>query len=123
MPNNQLSKFPEYQCHKKVLAFKITEVTPRIGDVLLSSSEFPNDPVSVDIPWYLKFKPEVDSYFISYEDGYNSVSPAIPFESGYSLIPIVSSVEETLIPVPSIDPAISSTSNEIVQNSVAPQTT
>lgn len=100
-------QFPEYQCHKLVHAFKITEVTPRIGDVLLFSSEFPNDPVSVTIPWYIKFKPEMGQYFVAYEDGYTSISPAVAFESGYSL-------------VLSVDLSVALPNNEANENSAIP---
>jgi hypothetical protein len=34
-----------------------------------------------------KHRPQVGGYYVLYEDGYHSFSPAPAFESGYSLIP------------------------------------
>ena len=40
-----------------------------------------------DTPNYMhKHKPEVGGYYVVYEDGYKSFSPAGAFESGYTLL-------------------------------------
>jgi hypothetical protein len=38
----------------------------------------------VDAQYVAKHKPEVGGYFVQYEDGYLSFSPAAAFESGYT---------------------------------------
>ena len=78
------SELPKYICHKIVRAAKITAfrgdgtdspnlVLGEVGMVVLESAE-----------WYEKHKPQVGGYYIVYEDGYRSFSPAQAFERGYS---------------------------------------
>ena len=43
-------------------------------------------PIKVDRAYMNKHKPEVGGYYLRYEDGYESWSPAKAFEDGYSLI-------------------------------------
>lgn len=90
-------ELPKYQCHKKVWALKIkcialdTDVAKELnretdGSALL---EFENEnyaPMKVDHAYISKHKPEIGGYYVSYEDGYKSFSPADAFESGYTLI-------------------------------------
>lgn len=75
-----------YRCHKVVEAGRIESVR---------QSEFPADgrPVWIvgiegeSLTRFLEGKhaPEVGGYFVRYEDGYTSYSPAAAFESGYTL--------------------------------------
>lgn len=82
-------ELPKYQSHKVVRAAKITEIedhesdgtgsrTMIFGDI--GGSKFMTD------EWFDRFKPEVDGYYVVYEDGYTSFSPAEAFESGYTRI-------------------------------------
>jgi hypothetical protein len=43
-------------------------------------------PFFVDQEYMAKHKPEVGGYFVQYDDGYKSFSPAKAFEEGYTLI-------------------------------------
>lgn len=43
-------------------------------------------PFPVDADFMRRNKPEVGGYYVVYEDGYKSYSPAKAFEDGYSLI-------------------------------------
>lgn len=43
-------------------------------------------PLEVSHEWYAKHKPEAGGYFVVYDDGYKSYSPAPAFEAGYSLL-------------------------------------
>ena len=79
------TELPIYQCHKKVRAAKITGFRsngiPEAPDILLGEvgaivSHLPD--------WYAKNKPSIGDYYVLYEDGYASISPAKPFESGYT---------------------------------------
>lgn len=92
---------PLYQCHKQVRAIKIKEVLkhahpdPKADDAAFESSPafqgahlIPIDerllPIAVDEDWYRKHSPQSGGYYVVYEDGYTSYSPAAAFESGYS---------------------------------------
>lgn len=77
-------ELPQYKCHKVVRAAKITElrgngtdgpdlVLGEIGGV-----------VSLLPYWHEKHRPHVGGYYVLYEDGYKSFSPAGVFESGYT---------------------------------------
>lgn len=75
---------PRYRCHKEVQAAKITRVEAlHVPHLVLDVGR---DPVGVDPSWLEKHKPEVGGYYVRYEDGYTSYSPAEVFEKGYALI-------------------------------------
>lgn len=85
----QQVELPLYQSHKKVRAAKITEIESHESDGTgchtmifgeISGSEFLTD------EWKSRFKPEVGGYYVVYDDGYTSFSPAKAFEEGYSRI-------------------------------------
>jgi len=83
---NAQTQLPEYQCHKKVRAAKITGFRgngTNYPDLLLGEI---NGVVSLLDDWHEKHKPEVGGYYVVYEDGYKSFSPAKAFEDGYSQI-------------------------------------
>ena len=69
-----------YQCHKRVEAAKIREID---GDLLRFEG---TRAVAVSIDWIERHKPQVGGYYVRYEDGYTSYSPAKAFEEGYTLI-------------------------------------
>lgn len=76
------SVLPNYRCHKIVKGEKITAISEdgilelgRIQYRLLPSKD------------YFKINsPKPGGYYVLYEDGYESYSPAAPFESGYTRI-------------------------------------
>lgn len=88
--SDQFANLPQYRCHKVVRAVKIA----RIDDAPVSVSGSPSTLVPCDaIPpfeisshYRLKHNPQSGGYFVVYEDGYQSFSPAEAFESGYTLI-------------------------------------
>ena len=43
-------------------------------------------PFKVDHSYIRKHNPQIGGYYVVYEDGYKSFSPAEVFESGYTLI-------------------------------------
>ena len=104
-------EMPKYQCHKQVWALKIKTVAVHAsGDTAVSDAEFQASdafqgahlitvedgyaPFHVSADWFRKHKPEAGGYYVVYEDGYKSYSPASAFESGYSLIPPASTYQQ-----------------------------
>ena len=109
-------EMPRYVCHKEVHAFKIAEIRPNViprptiaelekaldmeepveicpnGDVIGSAGallipvETRYGPAHVDVAYMRKHQPQVGGYYVIYQDGYRSFSPAKPFEDGYRLI-------------------------------------
>jgi hypothetical protein len=71
-----------YQSHKRVLAAKIASIVPatetEMGLITMDDGDFCRVPPA----WLEKHKPEVGGYFVEYKDGYQSYSPAQPFEEG-----------------------------------------
>lgn len=56
------------------------------GSAMITPEEEGYAPFKVDFEYMRKHKPQVGGYFVQYEDGYKSFSPAEPFESGYTRI-------------------------------------
>jgi hypothetical protein len=79
-------ELPRYRCHKVVNAAKITSFRGNgtagpdlvLGEIGAAVSLLPE--------WHEKHKPHVGGYYVVYEDGYKSFSPAKAFEDGYSRI-------------------------------------
>ena len=72
-----------YKCFKTVKAAKITEIEKKTKwesyFLHLDSGEIR----AVTEGWFNNRAPHVDGYFVEYQDGYTSFSPADAFESGY----------------------------------------
>ena len=91
------TEMPRYRCHKEVWALKIAsiefdvDVARREHRETDGSATFvPADtsflPVRLDHAFVHKHQPEVGGYYVVYEDGYKSFSPAKAFEDGYMRI-------------------------------------
>lgn len=84
-------ELPEYICNKVVKAFKILKIVSvdnrKEGEehAFLLQSEW-HLPARVDQAFMDKNKPTSGGYFVIYEDGYQSFSPAKAFEEGYTLL-------------------------------------
>ena len=88
------SQMPQYLCHKKVHALRIKVVSvdyanlldPKsiVGGVLEFEENHP--PIEVDADYLMAKKPQVGGYYVVYEDGYPSYSPAKAMQDGYTLI-------------------------------------
>jgi hypothetical protein len=78
-------EMPRYQCHKHVWALKIKEVRSGWNPW---TTIVPEDEgyasFSVDEAYVTKHKPQAGGYYVVYDDGYKSYSPAEAFESGYT---------------------------------------
>ena len=86
MSENQM-QMPRYKCHKEVWALKIKEIVDNIsGDTMIYPVEKSYAEFKVDKEYMQKHKPVVGGYYVVYDDGYKSFSPAKAFEEGYSII-------------------------------------
>jgi len=75
-----------YKCHKEVQAFKIKTLFKYTnGEGWLSPNNDSSDIISVTKEYMQKHKPKIGGYYVVYEDGYQSFSPAKAFEDGYTL--------------------------------------
>lgn len=93
-------QMPMYKCHKVVWALKIAEINrhpspnsdPMVetdindGGATIIPAELGFAPFYVKPEYLRKHSPAAGGYYVVYEDGYKSYSPASAFESGYTLI-------------------------------------
>ena len=93
MENESASlEMPKYRCHKEVWALKIARIeqVDPAGLWNAGATITPTDgryaPFFVSGEYCAKHNPQAGGYFVLYEDGYRSWSPAEAFESGYSLL-------------------------------------
>lgn len=88
--NVTLSELPRYRCHKVVHAAKITgiEIAPSADGMTLVLGDV-GSAVHVSDAWHEKNKPIAGGYYVLYNDGYESFSPARAFEEGYTILPKV----------------------------------
>ena len=86
------AQMPQYQCHKKVWALKIAAIKKdgdgedreTDGSAMITPAEKGYAPFKVDFEYMRKHKPEAGGYYVVYDDGYKSWSPAKAFEDGYT---------------------------------------
>lgn len=82
---NASVEMPRYVSHKKVWALKIAAITcGEQGGVCFQPADEGYGKVPLTPEYVAKHKPEVGGYYVVYEDGYKSFSPAGAFESGYT---------------------------------------
>jgi hypothetical protein len=78
---------PKYQCHKEVWALKIIRIDEQADrSAILFPAEDGFVPFRVTPEYMMKHNPQPDGYYVVYEGGYKSFSPAEPFEDGYTKI-------------------------------------
>lgn len=88
------SPMPRYRSHKEVWALKIERVQMDADDARVEGRETdgsarlfveaPYAPVRVNAEYVRKHNPQAGGYYVVYQDGYTSWSPAEAFESGYT---------------------------------------
>lgn len=80
-------ELPRWKCHKEVHAFRIIGINFPTeqdgGNVKISGNGLE---VEVTADYMKKHRPQIGGYYVLYEDGYHSFSPAAAFESGYTRI-------------------------------------
>lgn len=85
------AEMPRYECHKRVYALKIKEII-RIpsGNATVTHIIVPADlgyaSFAVPLEYIGKHSPQVGGYYVVYDDGYTSYSPAKAFEDGYTRV-------------------------------------
>ena len=87
MDNEIGAELPRYRCHKQVWALKIRWVEAHAnGSAALCPEDETYAPVEVDAVFVTKHLPKNGGYYVVYDDGYKSFSPAAAFENGYTRI-------------------------------------
>lgn len=96
MSADAVREMPRYQCHKKVWALKIKNILcdsdadlahpgrDPDGSILITPEDEGYAPFRVDFAYRSKHSPKAGGYFVVYDDGYQSYSPADAFEGGYT---------------------------------------
>lgn len=78
---------PRWKCHKQVWAFKINRIDPKLTHGKIASARLVDtdgNEAYVDEEYWVKHKPVLGGYYVKYDDGYESFSPAKAFEEGYT---------------------------------------
>lgn len=78
-----MTDLPRWKSHKIVQAAKIVAID---GHVLQLEVDGTRVKVHADTEYLIKHKPQVGGYWVVYDDGYTSWSPAEAFEAGYTRI-------------------------------------
>jgi hypothetical protein len=81
---------PKWQCHKVVEAARIAAIEPFRGTdlrLVLDFGEGYLEAVFVSPAWLEKHDAKAGGYYVLYDDGYASWSPAEAFEAGYTRLP------------------------------------
>lgn len=94
MDNAPDAEMPKYLCHKKVHALKIASIKrdgegegrETDGSAIITPADKGYGPFRVESEFMRKHKPESGGYYVVYDDGYKSFSPAKAFEEGYTRI-------------------------------------
>ena len=90
-------EMPRYKSHKEVWALKIKAIAfdqalaaeqgrETDGSATITPEEPGYAPFKVDASYVRKHSPVVGGYYVVYDDGYTSYSPAAAFEAGYTRI-------------------------------------
>lgn len=79
---NAVRELPKYQSHKQVWGLKIKSID---GQTITPEDEGYGS-FDVNAEYLEKHKPEAGGYYVVYEGGYKSFSPAAAFESGNTLV-------------------------------------
>ena len=92
MGENQVeTELPKYKCHKRVWALEIAKIyrdsdlakkedRESDGSAMIVPNEVGYAAFRVGHSYMQRHKPEVGGYYVVYEDGYKSFSPAEAFE-------------------------------------------
>jgi hypothetical protein len=85
--NEAQRELPRYKCHKEVWAVKIKSIRQLLaGGAVITPEEAGYADIAVSHDFVLKHLPQAGGYYVVYEDGYKSFSPAEAFEGGYTRV-------------------------------------
>jgi len=77
----------KYKCHKEVTAAKIDLIQCMLGcETELVMQDDGSNKLVCNGDFVARHHPQEGGYFVEYEDGYQSYSPANTFKSGYTLV-------------------------------------
>lgn len=81
-------EMPKYRCHKTVHALRILSlgVQGDPGTPTVVPADPGYGPIPVTQEWVDRHNPQAGGYYVVYDDGYVSYSPAAAFEGGYTRI-------------------------------------
>ena len=82
-----IAALPFYRCHKEVQACQILRIDEIDIKYWLVPCSTKLQPFEITAAYIAKHSPQPGGYYLRYTDGYESFSPAEPFESGYALLP------------------------------------
>jgi hypothetical protein len=80
------AEMPRYRCHKEVHALKIKGIEQRDDGNYLVPDDARYAAFWLDPAFINKHNPQPGGYYVVYDDGYASFSPAKAFEEGYTLV-------------------------------------
>jgi len=81
------AEMPKYVCHKEVHALKIESLYESgHGHTMMVPADEGFGTIRLDENYVEKHAPQAGGYYVVYEDGYKSYSPAKAFESGYTAV-------------------------------------
>lgn len=83
METATVAELPRYRCHKEVRALKILAVAENEQGAMIAPADPAYQPFQVSTEYVRKHNPQPGMYFVIYDDGYQSASPAKAFEEGY----------------------------------------
>lgn len=88
---NVSCEMPKYVCHKTVRALKIKQLSKASRtDGSIQTIIYPEDegfaPFELEASYVAKHNPQKGGYYVVYEDGYKSYSPAAAFKNGYTRV-------------------------------------
>ena len=84
---NAEREMPKYVCHKEVHALKIESLyTSGHGHIMMVPALDGFATIRLDPEYVNKHGPQAGGYYVVYEDGYKSFSPAKAFEDGYTAV-------------------------------------
>lgn len=89
MNDTALFQMPRYRCHKEVWALPIATVEDHPNDPDVVALVFADTTYAVRLvrrAIVSRYMPKPGDYFVVYDDGYESISPAKAFEDGYTRI-------------------------------------
>ncbi len=86
------AEMPRYKSHKTVHALKIKSIETSYNDahhrreVKFNFEDDGYAPIVEDAEICQRYQPKPGDYYVVYDDGYKSLSPAKAFEEGYTQI-------------------------------------
>jgi hypothetical protein len=88
MSDEAAAEMPKYRSHKTVHALKIASIdhVRDDGSARIVPADQGYAPFDVEAAYMHNHSPKVGGYYVVYDDGYKSWSPAAAFESGYTRI-------------------------------------